>query len=71
MSFQIVRSATIEENAINVNSSEKIFLSYLAARHSSKTRVHAIIPKSLVAGFDGAEVTLNKPIAELGQYRRR
>jgi hypothetical protein len=34
----------IEENAINVNSSEKIFLSYLAARHSSKTRVHAIIP---------------------------
>jgi hypothetical protein len=38
---------------------------------SAGDRVHAIIPKSLVAGFDGAEVTLNKPITELGQYIRR
>jgi hypothetical protein len=32
---------------------------------------HAIIPKSLVSGFNGAEVFLNKPIGELGQYVRR
>ena len=38
---------------------------------SAGDRIHAIIPKSLVAGFDGAEVTLNKPITELGQYIRR
>jgi hypothetical protein len=38
---------------------------------SAGDRVHAIIPKTLVAGFNGAEVTLNKPLAELGQYRRR
>ena len=38
---------------------------------SAGDRVHAIVPKSIVAGFDGAEVTLNKPFAELGQYIRR
>jgi hypothetical protein len=32
--------------------------------------VHAIIPKSIVSGFNGAEVFLNKPITELGQYIR-
>jgi hypothetical protein len=31
---------------------------------------HAIIPKSLVSGFNKAEVFLNKPITELGQYIR-
>ncbi|MFL6492862.1 MAG: hypothetical protein ACJ70O_07175 [Nitrososphaera sp.] len=34
-------------------------------------RIHAIIPESLVSGFNGAEVFLNKPITELGQYIRR
>lgn len=35
------------------------------------TTVHRILPKSLVAGFNGAEVTLKKPFAELGEYIRR
>lgn len=38
---------------------------------SSRYRVHAIILKSLVSGFNGAEITLNKPIPELGQYTYR
>ncbi|MFL6309478.1 MAG: hypothetical protein ACJ70Z_02370 [Nitrososphaera sp.] len=38
---------------------------------SAGDRIHAIIPKSLVSGFNGAEVFLNKPITELGQYIRR
>lgn len=38
---------------------------------SAGDRVHAIIPKSIVSGFNGAEVTLNKPFAELGQYIRK
>lgn len=33
---------------------------------SAGDRVHAIIPKSLVSGLNGAEVFLNKPITELG-----
>jgi hypothetical protein len=38
---------------------------------SAGDRVHAIIPKSLVSGFNGAQVFLNKPITELGEYIRR
>jgi hypothetical protein len=38
---------------------------------SAGDRVHAIIPKSLVSGFDGAEVSLKKTYAELGQYLRQ
>lgn len=34
-------------------------------------QVHAVIPKSLVASFNGAEVTLNKPYSELGQYEKK
>jgi hypothetical protein len=37
---------------------------------SAGDRVHAIIPKSIVSGFNGAEVTLNKPFSELRQYVR-
>ena len=35
---------------------------------SAGNRVHAKYPKSLVEGFNGAEVILNKPFAELWQY---
>ena len=35
---------------------------------SAGDRVHAIIPKSLVSGFNGAEVLLKKPYSELGEY---
>jgi hypothetical protein len=35
---------------------------------SAGDRVHAVIPKSVVSGFNGAEVTLSKPFAELRQY---
>lgn len=35
---------------------------------SAGDRVHAVIPKSIVSGFNGAEVTLSKPFAELRQY---
>ena len=38
---------------------------------SAGDQVHAVIPKSLVSGFDGAEVWLKKPYAELGQYIRQ
>jgi hypothetical protein len=38
---------------------------------SAGDRANAIIPKSLVSGFNGAEVFLNRPITELGQYIRR
>jgi hypothetical protein len=38
---------------------------------SAGDRVHAVIPKSIVSGFNGAEVTLSKPFAELRQYIRR
>jgi hypothetical protein len=38
---------------------------------SAGDQVHAIIPKSLVSGFDGAEVFLKKPYAELGEYLRQ
>ena len=38
---------------------------------SAGDRVHAIIPKSLVSGFNGAEVLLKKPYAELGEYIRQ
>jgi hypothetical protein len=38
---------------------------------SAGDRVHAIFPKSIVSGFNGAEVTLNKPFAELSQYIRK
>lgn len=35
---------------------------------SAGDRVHAVIPKSIVSGFNDAEVTLSKPFAELRQY---
>ncbi len=35
---------------------------------SAGDQVHAVYPKSLVGGFNGAEVILNKPYAELGRY---
>jgi hypothetical protein len=35
---------------------------------SSGDRVHLQIPKSVVAGYNGAEVTLNKPRSELREY---
>jgi hypothetical protein len=38
---------------------------------SAGDRVHAVIPKSIVSGFNGAEVTLSKPFAEVRQYIRR
>ena len=38
---------------------------------SEGDRGHFIIPKSLVADFNGAEVILNKPRAELYQYKKR
>jgi hypothetical protein len=38
---------------------------------SAGDRVHAIIPKSLVSGFNGAEVMLKKPYAELRDYIQR
>jgi hypothetical protein len=34
---------------------------------SAGDRIQAKTPKSLVSGFNGAEVFLNKPITELGQ----
>jgi hypothetical protein len=38
---------------------------------SAGDRVHAVIPKSIVSGFNDAEVTLSRPFAELRQYIRR
>jgi hypothetical protein len=35
---------------------------------SAGHRVHAVIPKSIVSGFNDAEVTLSKPFAEVCQY---
>ncbi|HEY9407694.1 MAG TPA: hypothetical protein VIP53_09630 [Nitrososphaera sp.] len=35
---------------------------------SAGDRLHAVIPKSIVSGFNGAEVTLSKPFAERRQY---
>ena len=35
---------------------------------SAGDTVHAVIPKSIVSGFNDAEVTLSKPFAELRQY---
>ena len=35
---------------------------------SAGDRVHAVIPKSIVSGFNDAEVTLSKPFADLRQY---
>ena len=35
---------------------------------SAGDHVHARFPKSIVDGFNGAEVLLNKPFAELWQY---
>ncbi len=35
---------------------------------SQGDRTHVQYPKSLVAGFNGAEVILNKPLEELGKY---
>jgi len=29
---------------------------------------HVQIPKSIISGFNGAEVVLNKPFSELGEY---
>ncbi|MEO9320677.1 MAG: hypothetical protein ABI361_08400 [Nitrososphaera sp.] len=46
--------AAVEEDAIVIE--------------SAGDRVHARYPKSIVEGFNGAEVILNKPFAELWQY---
>ena len=37
---------------------------------SAGDRVHAVVPKSAVSGFNGAEVLLNKTFAEVWQYAR-
>jgi hypothetical protein len=38
---------------------------------SAGDRTHVQIPKSLVAGYNGAEVTLKVPRAELREYIKR
>jgi hypothetical protein len=38
---------------------------------SQGDRTHRAIPKSLVGGFNGSEVTLKKPIEDLGDYIKR
>ena len=38
---------------------------------SQGDRTHVQIPKSIVSGFNGAEVILNKPFGELREYIRR
>lgn len=35
------------------------------------TKVEFVIPKEYVAGFNGAEVTLDLPYRELGKYLKR
>ena len=61
----------------NVRTKEGVELGNIAADQGDSLAILSsghreyIIPKSLVEGFDGSEVSLDLPISEAGKYMRK